>query len=172
MTKWWRTVFTDGYHNFGSTACQKMKIYSDLNIGTWTVYKGPDWIFYLKRDALMRKEGLAIAAQENIKFESKIHAAAKNKWRTVLNLHELVQTLMRSTEGKGGRTYRGCWSGGGARARSGLIRLMQRSMVMQRRGSMAAAGLESNASQGRQWRRRGWGGKVKRTPTPQFLEVH
>ena len=38
----------------------------------------------------------------------------------MLNLHELVRTLMRSTEGEGGRTYRGCWSGGGARARSGL----------------------------------------------------
>ena len=166
MTKWWKTVSTGWYHSFRSTACQKKKIYSNLNIGTWTVYKGPDWILYLKRDALMRK-GLWLLPHRKISsLNKKIHATVKNKWRTVLNLHELVRTLMWSMEGEGGRTYRGCRSGGGARARSVLMRLMQRPMVMQRRGSMAAAGLESNASQGRQWRRRGWGGKVKMTPGP------
>ena len=56
MTKWWKTDFTDWCCNFRSTACQKKKIYSDLNIGTWTVYEVPDWVFYIKETIWWEKK--------------------------------------------------------------------------------------------------------------------
>ena len=144
-----------------------MKIYSDLKY--WylsSLWRSRSDFSTSKRCSDEEKGTRNIAAQDKYQAWIKSHATAKNRWRTVPNLHELVRTLMRSTEGEGGRTYQGYWMAEAREQNLDQVRLMQRPMVMQRRGSMAAAGLESSASRGRRWRWRGRGGKVKRTPGP------
>ena len=59
-----KTGFTSWRCNFGSTACQKMKIYSDLNIGTEAVDEDSDGIFLLKRDELDIKQVLKLPPRE------------------------------------------------------------------------------------------------------------
>ena len=152
MTKWWKTVFTDWYHNFGSTACQKMEIYSDLNISTWTVYEVPDWAFD-KRDDL-----ITATAQEYIKFETAIYATMRNRGRTAPKLYELVRTLNRSTEARKKNLLK-LLNGEGVRAESGSNRLMQQPTEMQRRSSTTAVALGCRGVARRKNKRRDKGGK-------------
>jgi hypothetical protein len=63
-----KTGFTSWHYNFGSTACQEMKIYLELNIDAQAVDEGSDGIFYFKRGTLDGKAGLRLSLNRmNIK---------------------------------------------------------------------------------------------------------
>ena len=59
-----KTSFTDWYDNFRSTACQKIKKYSDLNIHAGAVDEGSDGIFYLNEMHRWKRRATVIAVQD------------------------------------------------------------------------------------------------------------